>query len=544
MARGRQKTHNEFLEEFKQKSKHSSTIQILTDYVKNQSPILCRCLNCGYEWSTTPRSLLEGRNCPKCSGCALISHEEFLQKLKEKNTHFENIEFLSEYHGIGKHIECKCKICGEEWKPKANDLLQAGSGCPRCSGNIGYSHEHFIKSFHARNEYSKTIEILGTYHRSLEPIECKCLICGKVWTPLASSLIQGTGCPSCAQKRVAKRGREILASLPKELPISHADFCEKFKAKNHRSSSIIFLSEYKGANYKIHCLCKNCNNSWYANPSALLSNSGCPYCSHTSTSFMEQFVYFAFVHLMGNEMVLNRDKLLIGTELDIVVPSYKVAVEIGSWKWHSSIFQRDLLKHEKCLQIGFRLFTIFDSCPDEIMDSEHEFEDVFFVKENLGFVGNRAKLKMITCKILSAIGLSQELDHIDWPSIEEQASLHSQRITHEDYVIKLKNRNIHFAHGTLKLLSRYTKAIEPIRCKCSQCGKEWSTAACELLKGTGCPSCQIKAVGQRRSKQSQILEWRKNNPYGTKRECQKDTGISAMTVYKWWDAKPTTEATL
>ena len=62
------------------------------------------------------------------------------------------------------------------------------------------------------------------------------------------------------------------------------------------------------------------------------------------------------------------------------------------------------------------------------------------------------------------------------------------------------------------------------------------TAASELLKGTGCPVCQIKMVGVKRSKKSQVIEWRKQNPTGTKMQCEKETNISRMTIYKWWDS--------
>ena len=39
-------------------------------------------------------------------------------------------------------------------------------------------------------------------------------------------------------------------------------------------------------------------------------------------------------------------------------------------------------------------------------------------------------------------------------------------------------------------------ARNKIECKCKKCGHIWETAASELLKGTRCPVCQIKAVGE------------------------------------------------
>lgn len=40
----------------------------------------------------------------------------------------------------------------------------------------------------------------------------------------------------------------------------------------------------------------------------------------------------------------------------------------------------------------------------------------------------------------------------------------------------------------------------------------------------------------RKPAQGKVLEWRKNNPDGTKYRCIKETGLSKPTVYKWWDS--------
>ncbi len=41
----------------------------------------------------------------------------------------------------------------------------------------------------------------------------------------------------------------------------------------------------------------------------------------------------------------------------------------------------------------------------------------------------------------------------------------------------------------------------------------------------------------RKSKQDIVLEWRSNNPKGSKADCIKATELSKPTVYKWWDSK-------
>lgn len=38
-----------------------------------------------------------------------------------------------------------------------------------------------------------------------------------------------------------------------------------------------------------------------------------------------------------------------------------------------------------------------------------------------------------------------------------------------------------------------------------------------------------------KSKKNIIRSWQRKNPRGSKSQCMKDTGLSKMTVYKWWD---------
>ena len=101
----------------------------------------------------------------------------------------------------------------------------------------------------------------------------------------------------------------------------------------------------------------------------------------------------------------------------------------------------------------------------------------------------------------------------DWDEIQKCAYNASYRMNHETFMDKLKLQNEHFNDIIIF-------AKDKISCKCRKCGHQWKTAASELLKGTGCPVCQIKAVGEKRSKKQLILDWRKKNPNGTKKQCE------------------------
>lgn len=529
MPSGKKRTHQEFISELQKNNPSAENIIVLGNYEKNASPIMCKCKKCGYVWSPTPKALLNGHGCPKCNNNAKLTHDEYVERLKKDNPNYESIELLQQYDGMSKRISCRCKKCDTVWAPKANDLLRAKTGCPSCSGNIQFTHERFMKEFEKRNKYHDSIEIISQYNGSLERIKCRCKICNFIWEPLASSLIQGTGCPECAEKRVAQTGRDILKHIPKPTPMSHNDFLSKFNSKNPYSRQIEITSSYKGANKRIKCQCKICGKTWEPLASSLLQGTGCPNCSHTSTSFMEQFLFQALLHVLGDNEVKNRDKMTIGREIDILLPKYNYGIEIGSWNWHKNTINNDLEKNRICKDKGIYLLVIFDSCK-ETLNLGNNFLIYPF---DLGSESDHITLKSIVNKILNVIEINYCFSEEEWEHITKLAYIYSVCITHDEYIKKLQESNSHY--DSFEILNEYTRATDKIKCRCKICGNEWCTVASELIRGSGCPVCQIKKVGERKSKKSIIKEWRKNNPTGNKLQCEKQTGISRMTVYKWWD---------
>ena len=99
MPSGKKRTHDEFVKEVSVKN---PSVQILGVYQKNTSPILCKCSLCDYEWSPTPKTILNGHGCPRCSNNVKLSNDDFIKRLEQSNPHFANIALLSEYNGMSK----------------------------------------------------------------------------------------------------------------------------------------------------------------------------------------------------------------------------------------------------------------------------------------------------------------------------------------------------------------------------------------------------------------------------------------------------------
>ena len=176
----RRKTHKQFINEIKEVN---NNIEILGEYVSDNTKIKCKCKIDGYEWSATPNNLLNNHGCPKCAGNIQSTHEEFINRMKEINN---DIEILGEYINNYTKIKCKCKIDGYEWEVKPNNLL-SGQGCPKCneskgekavakfldSKNIEYEQQYKFDNCRSKNElpfdfYIPSLNIVieydGEYH--------------------------------------------------------------------------------------------------------------------------------------------------------------------------------------------------------------------------------------------------------------------------------------------------------------------------------------------------------------------------------------------
>ncbi len=246
---------------------------------------------------------------------------------------------------------------------------------------------------------------------------------------------------------------------------------------------------------------------------------------------MEQFLYYFFCKILGENEVINRNRKAISKELDIYIPSKAFAIEIGSWKWHRSIINIDRNKQSECAERGINLIIIYDGYNEE---KDINSNNIWTFHNNLGEEKQYKTLKSICKKCLELINCYSIVSEKDWEEIAYKAILSSQRITHKEFLEQLKKRNKH--SDRIVLLSDFKNIHDRISCKCSVCGKQWYPVAEDLLRGSWCPSCRSKSIGNKRSKKTQILEWRKINPNGSKLRCEKETGISRMTVYKWWDS--------
>lgn len=182
------KTHEEFINEMQ--INHPNIIVVGT-YCGTRRKIEWVCSNCGEHqyWKGVNEKLK-------------MSNDEFVDRLSAISP---TIEPMEEYSGANTRVHVRCKTCGYDWSPKAIELL-SGRGCRKCKYKMLAEKQRrtpdvFIQEM---EQINPNIIILGTYTKAKDHIEVECRLCGRKWSPVASSLLSGTGCPSCSKKRSKK----------------------------------------------------------------------------------------------------------------------------------------------------------------------------------------------------------------------------------------------------------------------------------------------------------------------------------------------------
>jgi hypothetical protein len=468
--------------------------------------------------------------------------EEFVQEMKGIRP---TLKIISDFTSVNDRVDVECLECGHCWSPLAGQILQ-GYGCKQCQG-IAQSKRQMLtqNQFVARAEIaSPTIEVLGVYKGSTKRVECKCRDCGKEWSPLGSSVLQGVRCGDCSRKSKIKSHDQFV----REVSISNPDVtiigrytgvsnkvktrCNKCgrvwdaipsvllrgggcKVCGHLSTSekqrmsqaefveelaevapyIKVLGNYKNIKTPIKCKCMRCSKIWWPRPDDLLHNgSGCPECAHQATSFMEQAILLSFRTVLGIDEVISRDRALIGIEVDVYIPSLNLVIEPGAWKWHENRLERDEEKRNLCANLGIRMIMVYDSYP---YDKAPFSQDCYIYKEDLGGKKNHVILRQLVDTLFDEVGIYRYISQNEWEKITEGAFEKSRKIKTSEF-IKVMNQ----INPDVEVVGEYTNSGTGIDCICKICHHFWSPTPNHLKGGEGCPKCRKNSMSHEKYKEN------------------------------------------
>lgn len=128
-------------------SKINNNIKVLDKYINITTPILHQCLVCGHKWTVSPRSLLDGHNCPVCSGNIIGDYPDYKNSIWSKQDYRELFgnyiteeQMKSYMPNTNTKIDMRCPNCGRHKLVAPQTISQYGFSCI-CSDGISYPNK-------------------------------------------------------------------------------------------------------------------------------------------------------------------------------------------------------------------------------------------------------------------------------------------------------------------------------------------------------------------------------------------------------------------
>ena len=269
-------------------------------------------------------------------------------KLKHGDTYSYD---KSIYHNSRTKVIITCRTHGDfEQNPRHHIR---GCGCPKCNGtpNKGLNGfiEEAIKTHGHKYDYSKS-----KYKTGKDVITIICPNHGE-FEQIAYSHISGQGCPSCGMTRRIESNKKDVNEFIEKAKLVHG--CKYDYSK----------VDYTNSATKVAIICHDHGEFEQTPGSHINQSAGCPSCSNSGPSQAEQLIYELCKGYATDVEQSNRTAIA-PKELDIYIPSLKLAIEYNGTYWHSEQFRDKKYHQEKflrCQAEGIQLFQIW----------EHDFVD-------------------------------------------------------------------------------------------------------------------------------------------------------------------------
>lgn len=440
--------------------------------------------NRGHEWIASINSRFYGNGCPYCSNAKVIKGETDLlsQKpqiakdwnyIKNGSLTPDNVSIFS-----GKKVWWICNR-GHEWKATISGRSAEGKGCPYCANKKllpGFNDLHTVNPTLSK-EWNKDRN--GSLAPKLVLYGSKLKvwwICkeGHEWEASIKERAKGTGCPICSTNRVVPGVNDLKTRYP-----------DLEKEWNYEKNTEIDINQVAPfSSKKAWWICDK-GHEWQAVISARAAGRKCPVCSREfSSSFPEQAILYYVSQLFPDS--INADKALIGMELDIYIPSKRIAIEYDGYNWHKNN-KSEQQKNQKCIEKGIKLIRVreegldlYDDCIC-ILRSDRKKDD---------------SLDAVISEILHIVDDSRSLDI---NVAKDRTSIY------EKYLLIQKEHSLKNVAPVLALQWHPEKngLLKPEMVSygskkkvwwLGNCGHEWQATIDERRRGNGCPYCSNHKV--------------------------------------------------
>ena len=316
-------------------------------------------------------------------------------------------------------------------------------------------------------------------------------ICSKCFSEFEASPNKrhhGRGCPYCAGQKI-KRGYNDLATMS-PLLAKEWDY-----EKNNKTPEEVTAKGGGPAFWK----CSVCGYEWGpVNISDRYRGTGCPQCKkYYHTSLAEQIAYY-YIKKDFSDAVNNYKPEWLGkfSEIDIYIPSLRLAIEYDGEYWHKNKSDQDQKKGILIKKHGIDLIRIREGELPTINDGSHILaaspasavseEQDRTIRNLFNLINKMFKLNLAP-DIDTIRDYSEIVSTIQSNRREKSlAYLHPELLKDWDYA-----RN-----GSMQPEQITAGSDLPIHWKCHKCGYLWTAPAYDRHKGHGCAYCAGRALMQ------------------------------------------------
>ena len=325
----------------------------LVEYVNNSTKVKIICHTHGV-FEQIPAKHTRGSNCPSC----------VINMRKEKNNNYYSKHFIEisknihnnkydyslvEYLNNNTKVKIICPIHGVFEQLPSNH--SKGANCPSC---VSDSRKKRMKK---DNDYflQKAVEIHGLVYdySKVDYINNRnkvTILCSKhgSFEQEPRYHLTGSKCPKCVNE---EKSKSMIKSF---------DDFEKLANEVHNNKFSYKKTDYISMRVDTNIICP-IHEEFKQTPHNHVNGYGCFKCSKNGTSKKEKEV----LEFLSNYVECDNTnrEVLNNKELDVYIPSKRVAIEFNGLYWHNSKFKDSnyhLDKLNDCEEKGIKLIQIFE----------------------------------------------------------------------------------------------------------------------------------------------------------------------------------------
>lgn len=309
-------------------------------------------------FTQSPQTHIKGAN--GCQGCGhrgrkdLMNTERFIERAI--SVHGDNKFDYSDtsYSLMRNKVKVRCIKHNIVFDQLPQAHLKGLNGCRECNGQKPIDLERLVKrseKVFGKDFFDYSLIDENSIKNMHSKISLRCIKHNEIINLTINSHLRGTnGCPKC--NRTALRTGSKLENMIKSININDKyDYSLTDFSSNHKNK------------VTIHCNIHNVDFTQTLN-GHLSGREGCSKCSRNSISKIEND-FSDFIKSLGFDIICNSRKVLRNKkEVDIYIPSKKIAIEFNGVYWHSERFNKDKNYHyDKSVNaenLGIRLLHIWE----------------------------------------------------------------------------------------------------------------------------------------------------------------------------------------